>query len=519
MRILTIIMFYLAIQMSWAQSPQMIKDIVEGPTGAFSDDYKILGAENGMIVWSFNQDSLELWYSDGSSIGTGMLLKNAHASRVNGHLMDNDVWILTEVNDTVSIHTFRTDSETFETISTIPGELTASTIFQGDLYLCLKEGFNIQFLKLEDQNGGFELLGEFSGFAGVRFMRANEKRITIMADPKEAMESMALYTYDGQDLNKILVLNSGNESSRQHYPKYVGDKLYFFYNSRNDPYDLWVSDGTLAGTKIIYSELQQESFVNMVEMKGQIEYNDHLLFTSVPIDACSNCNEVYAVDSETDKVTLLDFAPSSSERMYYFAKLGNNLYATYNNGWTSKLQKINPYLIGVINLGDVDSIGYSQSHTVAFNDRLYYSAWFDPMGEELGYYQPGSSVRNMYDLSSGGTSSEPTDLTVSGDKLYFIANDGVHGRELWVLDANTVNTEEFLEGVGDVSINPNPSDGQILINGAQDTEVYIYDVQGRNLGSRQILNARLDISDLDSGTYFLRIEVGSKLEIHRIVKK
>ena len=36
------------------------------------------------------------------------------------------------------------------------------------------------------------------------------------------------------------------------------------------------------------------------------------------------------------------------------------------------------------------------------------------------------------DIDSGSTSSQPSSLTVYDNKLYFAADDGVHGEELWV---------------------------------------------------------------------------------------
>src|SRR5262249_400475 len=41
---------------------------------------------------------------------------------------------------------------------------------------------------------------------------------------------------------------------------------------------------------------------------------------------------------------------------------------------------------------------------------------------------------------AGGSSPPPAALTLVGDKLFFTADDGTHGRELWVTDGTTAGT-------------------------------------------------------------------------------
>lgn len=40
-------------------------------------------------------------------------------------------------------------------------------------------------------------------------------------------------------------------------------------------------------------------------------------------------------------------------------------------------------------------------------------------------------TRPLHDLAPGGRGSTPTNLTVSGPRLFFVADEGEHGRELW----------------------------------------------------------------------------------------
>lgn len=71
---------------------------------------------------------------------------------------------------------------------------------------------------------------------------------------------------------------------------------------------------------------------------------------------------------------------------------------------------------------------------VALSERVYFSATgYDDVGEEL-WRSDGTPAGTLLvvDARPGPESSYPRDLAVAGDRIYFSADDGVHGREPWV---------------------------------------------------------------------------------------
>jgi ELWxxDGT repeat protein len=77
----------------------------------------------------------------------------------------------------------------------------------------------------------------------------------------------------------------------------------------------------------------------------------------------------------------------------------------------------------------------------AFNGLLYFSANDGIHGREL-WQSNGTAAGTtlVADINPGGGGSNPGSLTVVGNELFFEANDGVHGTELWETNGTTAGT-------------------------------------------------------------------------------
>ena len=78
---------------------------------------------------------------------------------------------------------------------------------------------------------------------------------------------------------------------------------------------------------------------------------------------------------------------------------------------------------------------------VAWRGRLYFIGNDGVHGREL-WVSDGTraGTRQVADLRPGSESPEIRELTAGADRLYFSADDGVHGRELWRSDGTKVGT-------------------------------------------------------------------------------
>jgi len=87
-------------------------------------------------------------------------------------------------------------------------------------------------------------------------------------------------------------------------------------------------------------------------------------------------------------------------------------------------------------------------YLTVFNNTLYFSANDGTHGLELWKYD-GTTASMVADIYSGTNGSYPQYLTVLNNALYFSADDGTHGYELWKYDGTTASmVADILAGPG-----------------------------------------------------------------------
>ncbi len=143
-----------------------------------------------------------------------------------------------------------------------------------------------------------------------------------------------------------------------------------------------------------------------------------------------------------------------------------------------------------VQVGDINPTGSSSpSNFMEFNGDLYFMANDGTNGFELWSYDPLSdTLMPAADINPGSANSEPSFLTVYDGDLYFCANDGSTGAELWKYDPidGAVLAADIWTGPGDSQ----PSyitvfDGELYFsanNGTSGNELWRYNpVDGATL--------------------------------------
>jgi ELWxxDGT repeat protein len=86
----------------------------------------------------------------------------------------------------------------------------------------------------------------------------------------------------------------------------------------------------------------------------------------------------------------------------------------------------------------------SERNLAVIGGFVYYSGststgTFPPADEEL-WRSNGATSTRILDIAPGNASSRPSGFTAVGSRVFFTAEDDIHGRELWVTDGTTAGT-------------------------------------------------------------------------------
>lgn len=195
---------------------------------------------------------------------------------------------------------------------------------------------------------------------------------------------------------------------------------------------LWRTDGTAAGTYVLASNVRQI----------------HATPSQVFFVAQGNAHgaELWVSDGTLAGTHIVrDIRPGRDDAFpdYYgfdtvFQTLGDGTVFAANDGvhgvepWFSDGTEAGTYLLRDIAAGEASSMlpRFDREATAFAGGFVYFVADDGVRGRELWRTDGGSAVLAR-DIAPGRASSTPTRMRAIGDAVYFSADDGVHGRELW----------------------------------------------------------------------------------------
>ncbi|WGV29016.1 ELWxxDGT repeat protein [Halotia branconii] len=286
-----------------------------------------------------------------------------------------------------------------------------------------------------------------------------------------------LWKSDGTQAGTVLVkdINPGVSNSFNNnngYPYFepelinLKDTLYFFANNGTNGYELWKSDGTQAGT-VLVKDINPGSFGSFPSQDFNYNFPSNLTVVNDILYFAANDGihgaELWASDGTKEGTVLVkDLNPGSNDSfvkndeyylffepelinfkdtLYFFANDGTNGYELWKSDGTQAgtvlVKDINPGSFGSFAPQDFNYNIFPPNLTVV-NDILYFAADDGTHGIEL-WASDGTKEGTVLvkDAIPGADSFYPSDLTNVDDILYFTADDRVNGRELWALNTNT----------------------------------------------------------------------------------
>ena len=411
--------------------------------------------------------------------------------------------------------------------------------FNGKLYFSADDGENGRELWVSDGTSeGTELVADINpGSDGnynydsdpSNFIEFNGKLYFSADDGENGRE---LWVSDGTSEGTELVadINPGSDGSYNYSFSSGGfiefnEKLYFLADDGENGDELWVSDGTSEGTELVADINPGSGFFDPFDSEPRyfIEFNEKLYFTA---DDGENGNELWISDGTSEGTELVaDINPSSDgsygygsysrdfiefkEKLYFSAdnnENGDELWVSDGTSEGTKLvADINPNFVYSYPEGDrLFGRDSKPRYFIEFNGKLYFTADDGENGNEL-WVSDGTSegTELLTDINPGSGSSYPTGFTEFDGKLYFAADDGENGTELFVTNGTVEGTELLTDinpGLG--SSDPNSFtefNGKLYFaadNGDNGTELFV--TNGTAEGTQLVADLNPETND-DSG--------------------
>lgn len=228
----------------------------------------------------------------------------------------------------------------------------------------------------------------------------------------------------------------------------VGGQIFFTADDGVNGRELWISDGTEAGTTLIKNISPGDGVYGTPY--NLIEFGGRLFFTA---DDGISGRELWVSDGTEAGTTIFkDINPNSpgddrSNGPNNFIVVNDQLFFVADDGasgrelWVSDGTEAGTTLIKDINPGTNPFYNPSPRDFINVNDRLFFTADNGVNGREL-WVSDGTEAGTtlVKDINPDNASSNLGLFVAVGERLFFAADNGTNGRELWVSDGTESGT-------------------------------------------------------------------------------
>ena len=424
-----------------AEGTSLVKDIRPGIESSEPSELVVLG-DTLYFVATDDEHGGELWASDGTPDGTVLVkdIRLGTSSSITGLVAIDNVLYFAANDGAHGIELWKSDGTEAGTVMVediVPGDRGSSptdlTVMGGQLFFVSESR---ELWKSDGSAAGTEFIIDDYWFGLV----ASPDTLFFVMGPSYFYQE-GLWKSDGTVEGTEFVVDVG------HIPKNLvvaGDRVYFSTLGTEKTLPLpgermWASDGTAAGTFTIVGPLEASSagprFAPLGHIGGTLYFSFYEFGGSMRVWATAG------TPAETTLVLLLDPIPDQA------LLAGTTLYYIF----VSQIWKSDTLGSDLVLVKDINPGGNAQiSDLFVAGDKVYFAANDGVHGQEPwstdGTANGTALVKN---ISTSASSSSPREIVSADDVIYFKASDPIYGYELWRSDG----TESGTTVVAD--INPN----------------------------------------------------------------
>lgn len=267
-------------------------------------------------------------------------------------------------------------------------------------------------------------------------------------------EGNEIWFTDGTGSNTKLVkdINSGVGSSsfNSQYVK-VNNNWFFVAKHQGLNWSLWKTDGTTAGTLMV----KDLGGIPIPPGGGSVApilmaAHNGLLYFGFDDQGGGLGNELWVSDGTTSGTKMVkDINPTVGSTPIGLTSMGKYLYFYANDGskgyelWRSNGTDTGTSMVADIYPGPIGSYPTGYPSIFVFKNKLYFGAQ-GTHDEGIELYESdgtGAGTKLVKDINPNMTGSYPAFLAATSNYLIFRANDGTNGLELWITDGTSNGTK------------------------------------------------------------------------------
>lgn len=239
-------------------------------------------------------------------------------------------------------------------------------------------------------------------------------------------------------------INPAGNSNPAYFTCLGNGKTVFTATDNVNGRELWITDGTTTGTRLvkdIYSGIQSSNPSELIQLNGKV------LFKA---SNASNGTELWITDGTNAGTTLLkEFRAGMDSTDIKMLTVYNNKVYLYANGSNNGLWSTDGSTSGTVFVKDiVVGSNYSIDEPIVYNGKLYFTvSWttitLNDFSELWTTDGTASGTEQLSYLSVSGRGGEPKSYYIFDNRLFFQAN--YFDNELYVTNGTTAGTQLFAD--------------------------------------------------------------------------
>ena len=236
-----------------------------------------------------------------------------------------------------------------------------------------------------------------------------------------------------------------------------GNKIIFSAYDGNCCNEPWISDGTTAGTILLTNSNPSNAVISAISPSNPyafFDYNNKVFFSGV----YDNTSQLWVTDGTNAGSKVLTRTGIGDRSPYGFFPFKDKLFfSCRSNLYNDRLW---------VTDGTIDSTYEFSTTANSFNntlddfkpcvykDMMYYSLSTNPYGDELWRTDGTISGTSLFiDINKAGRNSNPRNLTICNSKLYFVATDDstYNSTKLYYTDGDSIYVVKYKQDIYSIS--------------------------------------------------------------------